>query len=324
MTRRVHFGAWHLDEQPPVALSLRALGLGDLLTALPALRAVAAAHPVHRHLLACPLPLRPLALLTDAVDDVVPARPLRPFRVPPPAVAFNLHGCGPQSHAVLRALRPARLVAFGCDDVEWREEEHEVDRWCRLLRENGIPADRNDLHIERPPGDPGTPERATVIHPGAASNARRWPAERFAAVARHELRGGRPVVITGSAGERELAERVADLAGLSRSSVAAGRTDLLGLARIVASAGRVVCGDTGVAHLATALRTPSVLLFGPVSPARWGPPPRPWHHVLWTGGTGDPHCGEPDPGLLEIREEEVIDALEILPTEAEARSFAAH
>ncbi len=64
----------------------------------------------------------------------------------------------------------------------------------------------------------------------------------------------------------------------------AGRTDLVELAAAVAAAGRVVCGDTGVAHLATALGTPSVVLFGPTSPARWGPPAdRPQHRVLWAG-----------------------------------------
>jgi len=314
-----------------VILVLRALGLGDLLTAIPALRAIRRARPDEHLALATSGWLAPLVDHIGVVDELVAVRGLAPVPLSErPAVAVNLHGRGPQSTRLLLDLQPVRLVAFAHADVPatrgmpaWTAHEHEVDRWCRLLRENGIPADRNDLLIERPPGAPGTPPGATVVHPGAASNARRWPAERFAAIARHELRSGRPVVITGSPGERGLAESVADLAGASRTSVAAGRTDLLGLARIVASAGRVVCGDTGVAHLATALRTPSVLLFGPVSPARWGPPPRPWHHVLWTGGTGDPHGGEPDPGLLEICEDQVIDALEMLPSEAEARSFAA-
>jgi ADP-heptose:LPS heptosyltransferase len=72
----------------------------------------------------------------------------------------------------------------------------------------------------------------------------------------------------------------------------------------------VICGDTGVAHLATALNTPSVLLFGPTSPDTWGPPPsRPIHHVLWAGRTGDPHGTTPDPGLLEIQPDDVLHAL---------------
>jgi ADP-heptose:LPS heptosyltransferase len=72
----------------------------------------------------------------------------------------------------------------------------------------------------------------------------------------------------------------------------------------------VACGDTGVAHLATALGTASVVLFGPTAPAAWGPPrDRPRHTVLWAGRTGDPHGSQPDPGLLEIETDDVVAAL---------------
>jgi hypothetical protein len=57
-----------------------------------------------------------------------------------------------------------------------------------------------------------------------------------------------------------------------------------------------------------------VLLFGPVSPAGWGPPADGPHHVLWHGdGTGDPHGRQVDPALLAITVEEVLDAVEKLP-----------
>jgi ADP-heptose:LPS heptosyltransferase len=92
--------------------------------------------------------------------------------------------------------------------------------------------------------------------------------------------------------------------------VLAGRTDLRGLAETVAGAGRVVCGDTGVAHLATAFGTPSVVLFGPTPPSEWGPPPdRAQHRALWAGRRGDPHARTPDPGLLEIGVADVLAAL---------------
>lgn len=158
-----------------------------------------------------------------------------------------------------------------------------------------------------------------MIHPGAASAARRWPAERFAAVARSEAAAGRRVLVTGGPDEERLACGVAALAGLEPGASLAGKTSLLQLAEVVASASRVVCGDTGVAHLATALRTPSVLLFGPTSPRAWGPPPdRPQHVVLWMGRTGDPHGDRPDPGLLETSVEEVLAALAREPARAAA------
>jgi uncharacterized protein YjbJ (UPF0337 family) len=112
-------------------------------------------------------------------------------------------------------------------------------------------------------------------------------------------------VVTGSAEERPLAEAVAG--GEPGIDVLAGRTTLLELAALVADAGRVLCGDTGVAHLATAFRTPSVLLFGPTPPEEWGPPrDRAQHVVLHRGGRGDPHGDAPDPRLLAITVEDVL------------------
>jgi hypothetical protein len=90
----------------PTVLVLRALGVGDLLTAVPALRGLRSAYPDHRLVLAAPAPLRELAMLTAAVDDLRPISQLGPlpWREPSPAVAVNLHGRGPQSTVALRAL----------------------------------------------------------------------------------------------------------------------------------------------------------------------------------------------------------------------------
>jgi ADP-heptose:LPS heptosyltransferase len=310
-----------LSDQPRLVV-LRALGLGDLLTSLPALRALSDAFPGHERVLAAPRALAPLALMTGSVHRVVDTAPLAslPAGVRRPDTAVNLHGRGPQSHRVLLAARPGTLIAFAHEDVPestggppWDPNEHEVGRWCRLLRSHGIAADpsRLDLPIERSPRaeDVGP----TVIHPGAAFAARRWPAERWAAVAAAETRSGRRVVVTGTTDEVVLARAIADRAGLGSDAVVAGTTDMVGLARLVANAERVVCGDTGIAHLATAVGTPSVVLFGPERPSRWGPPPdRPWHRALWAGRTGDPRSDRPDAGLLAIEVADVLGALEAL------------
>jgi ADP-heptose:LPS heptosyltransferase len=106
-----------------------------------------------------------------------------------------------------------------------------------------------------------------------------------------------------------LAEAVIERAGLPRSANHVGATGLLELAAIVAHAGAVCSGDTGIAHLATAFGTPSVVLFGPVSPAEWGPPPSERHRALWKGIRGDPHGDRPARGLLAIGVDEVARAL---------------
>lgn len=300
-------------------LVLRALGLGDLLTAVPALRALRRGFPAHRIALAAPGPLAPLAALTGAVDTVLPAHGLIPVPWPAhlgprPDVAVNLHGRGPQSHRLLLALRPAQLMAFahpavaGVPGPPWRQAEHEVSRWCRLAGWYGVPADPACLGLDEP-AEANPAPGVTIIHPGAGSPARCWPARRFAGVAAALRRDGHRIVVTGDPSQSALARRVAALAGLPEENCLAGRTTVTELAALVAGARLVICGDTGIGHLATAYRTPSVVLFGPVSPARWGPPPDQACHVaLWAGRTGDPHGRHGDPGLLEIAVPDVLRA----------------
>jgi ADP-heptose:LPS heptosyltransferase len=314
-------------ERPRLTV-LRALGLGDLLTAVPALRALARAFPEHRRLLAAPAWLAPLLLLIvedgrPCLDELIATDGLGadPRQLPEAEIAVNLHGRGPESHRLLLARKPGRLLAFSHEEVpesagmpRWRAEEHEVERWCRMLRESGIAADPEQLGIRRPDDDaPASARGATVLHPGAASAARRWPARRWAALARTEREAGRTVLITGSRSEAELVRAIVSEAGLGPRCAIAGSLDLLELAALVAVAGVIVCGDTGVAHLATALGVRSLLLFGPTPPRLWGPPPgRRRHRVIWTGGSGDPHGTTPDPGLLAIEVGVVIAALEEL------------
>jgi ADP-heptose:LPS heptosyltransferase len=294
---------------------LRALGLGDLLTAVPALRAVRRARPHARVLLAAPRALAPLALHTGAVDDVVDTAPLAPLDLALHGadLAVNLHGRGPQSTALLRATRPRALVSYGlAAGPVWRPDEHEVHRWCRLLAESGVPADPADLLLGRPAA-PAPVERAVLVHPGAAQPSRRWPAQRWADVVRGLVERGADVHLTGGPDEQALAEEVAERAGVGPERVLAGRTDLLALAAAVASARLLVSVDTGVAHLATAFGTPSVVLFGPTPPALWGPPgDRPQHRVLWAGRTGDNFADEVDPGLLELLPDDVLAAADAL------------
>jgi len=299
----------------PQLLVLRALGLGDFLTGVPALRALRSARPDHELVLAAPPVLEPLARLAGVADRLLGTGGLAApaWSGGPPDLAVNLHGRGPQSHELLRALHPALLVGFGCaaaghDGPAWDDDEHEVRRWCRLVEEGlQVGADPQDLKLPAP-STPAPAPGAVVVHPGAAYPSRRWPPDRFAAVARALLRTGHDVVLTGGPDEAPLARAVAARAGLPPEAVLAGRTGLLELAAQVAGARLVVCGDTGVAHLATAFGTPSVVLFGPMPPQRWGPPADGPHTVLWHGtGVGDPWGDHVDPALLRIGVDEVLD-----------------
>ncbi|HET9028699.1 MAG TPA: glycosyltransferase family 9 protein [Candidatus Aquilonibacter sp.] len=305
----------------PRLVMLRALALGDFLTAVPAYRALARAFPGHYRVLAAPVALAPLAELCGDIDEVVDTAALSPLD---PAlagadVAVNLHGRGPQSHRLLLETEPRRLIAFAHPDISgfeaapaFRQDEHEVRRWCRLLEESGIRTDPRDLDLRAAPYC-GPHRGAVVLHCGASSESRRWPIAAWIELAAQLHRDGYRVVFTGTQREFRRARVIARNAGVPIDRVTAGRTTVTELVSLVAAARAVVCGDTGVAHVATAVGTPSVVLFGPISPASWGPPrERRQHRVLWRGRIGDPHAAVVDPGLASITVEEVRRELDAL------------
>jgi ADP-heptose:LPS heptosyltransferase len=312
-------------------LVLRALGLGDFLTGVPALRGLRRALPGAEVVLAAPVGLAPLVSLSGTVDRLLDTRgPVAPaWTGPPPAIAVDLHGRGPQSHLALAALAPRRLVGFACAEIGhdgpvWIADEHERERWCRLVGEGlGVAADPDDVRLEAPSGTAPVPG-AVIVHPGAASPARRWPVDRFAEVARWAAGRGLEVAVTGAAEEADLAGEVARTAGLPSYAVLAGRTDLADLARQVAAARLVVCGDTGMAHLASAFGVPSVVLFGPVPPQEWGPPRAGPHVAVWKGSErGDPHASRVDPALLDISVADVVHHAESVLAACGAQCSAA-
>ena len=307
------------DHGQPVLLVLRALKLGDLLVAVPALRGLKRAFPGHRILYAAP------AWVAEAVELVgglhlLPTPGLdAPLAIPPGVVdvAVNLHGNGPGSRQRLAELDARRILAHrgpGIDGPEWTTGIPERERWTRLLAWHGIDADPLDYRLD-PPAAPSPRPGATVIHVGASSGSRFWPVERFAEVAAELTRAGHEVVFTGGVSERGRAEEAAALAKLKGADldggVLAGRLGLAGFAATIAEARLVVSADTGAAHLASAYARPSVVLFGPASAEEWGPPPGP-HVVLTDAGLrrGDVFTSDPDPALLAVSVRDVLRAVE--------------
>jgi ADP-heptose:LPS heptosyltransferase len=123
-------------------------------------------------------------------------------------------------------------------------------------------------------------------------------------VAEALVRRGYAVAVTGSAGEKDLTRRVSRAAPGSLDL--GGRTDLSTLIALVRLTSIMVSNDTGPAHLAYALKTPSVTLFGPTTDAeRWGPLDRGRNAVL----RGDP--------ISEVPVEDVLQNVETLVGERE-------
>ncbi|HEX6326486.1 MAG TPA: glycosyltransferase family 9 protein [Jiangellaceae bacterium] len=297
-------------------LVLRALGLGDTVAGIAALRGVRRAWPAGRIVLAAPSRYAGWLRGLGVVDEVLHTQGLARLDWPIGGhVAVNLHGCGPQSHRLLTATRPARLIAFRCgaaghdEGPDWSWDEHEVVRWCRLVSYAGGPCGPEDLRLP-----PAAVNGNVVVHPGAASAARRWPEQRWREVVRSLVDRGHDVAVTGDRTERSLCAGI--VSGMPQARSLAGRLSVSALAELIAGAALLLASDTGPAHLATAYGTPSVLLFGPTSPARWGPVIDVDRHVvLWHGGSGhgDPHAAEVDPALARIEVDEVLSvAFELL------------
>jgi ADP-heptose:LPS heptosyltransferase len=136
------------------------------------------------------------------------------------------------------------------------------------------------------------------MHPGATDPRRRWPADRFGAVAAAAAERGVLVAVVGDAGDAELADQVvcaarSVLAGSLRDRVLslADRVPLGGLVGVLAEADVVLGNDSGPRHLAAALGTPTVSVFWVGNVLNAGPFGRSRHRVLLGWVTRCPVCG---------------------------------
>lgn len=297
-----------LGHSPRRILVFRALVLGDMLCAIPAIRALRSAYPdAHISLVGLPWATEFAARFNHYFDDFFdfpgfPGLPERPFDATRfPAflsdiqrrrfdVALQLHGSGSFVNpltAMFNARCPAGYYLPGdyCPDEEtfmpYPDSEPEVRRHVRLMEFLGIPSageelelpvtdrDRNELHqLHETRLLDTTPY--VCIHPGARYLSRRWPADRFARVGDLLAGAGYTVVITGSAAERELAASVSRAMDRPHLNFA-GRTTLGTMAALIEGAQLVLSNDTGISHVAAALKTPSVVIVTGSDPQRWAP-----------------------------------------------------
>jgi heptosyltransferase-1 len=157
-----------------------------------------------------------------------------------------------------------------------RETRHVVDINLGLLSVLGIPPAEAEFPIEQTDSEAAhlasrqSGGRYALLNPGAAWPNKRWPPSRLAAVA-VELRAkhGMMSVVLWGPGEETLAAEV--VAGAGGAAVLSAKTTLADLVALARGASLMVSGDTGPTHVAAALGTPIVGIYGPTRPARNGP-----------------------------------------------------
>lgn len=233
----------------------------------------------------------PPAVTRDGIDAL--AAQIARLRVDVALVLTSFHQSPLPMAMVLRMAGVDRIGAISVDypgsllDVRHLADDdvHEVARALSLGEAMGylLPAGddgalrlRSDIMAPSKRATQAVPEgRYVVVHPGVSVSARAWAPEKHAEVVSRLVAIGWQVVVTGGPGEEEL---TAEVAG-GRAIDLGGRLDLAGTARVIAGARALVAGNTGPAHLASAVSTPVVSLYAPTVPAsRW----RPWMvpHVL--------------------------------------------
>lgn len=154
-----------------------------------------------------------------------------------------------------------------------------------------------------------------AIHPGASIPERRWPVERYAELARRLSEKGYPIVVLGGAADRDAANRIAAATAGSRVNLS-GRTSLPVAAAVVSRVAVYVSADTGLLHLAYAVGTPTVHLFGPGVLSKWGPPGRHFRTLAAKVSCSPctiygytPPCTQGMVCMLEISAEQVLAAV---------------
>jgi len=147
---------------------------------------------------------------------------------------------------------------------------------------------------------------AVLINPGAGWGAKRWPVERYAAVAQGLIELGCRVLINVGPGEEPLAEVIVRQTHGAATALTCSLAQLIALTRRIAL---IIAGDTGPLHLACALGVPVVGVYGPTDPSRNGPFGARFTVLRSPLSRRDHSRYEaPEAGLLTIQPEEVLRA----------------
>lgn len=347
---------------PRRAAVFRALQLGDMLCAAPALHALRASWPhAHITLIGLPWAAEFVERFASLIDELVVFPGARGFPEQPETdsglphflaamrerrfdLVIQMHGSGGPANAIVKQLGAAACAGFLQPHeapepgfIFWPDALPEPQRYLSLVRALGLHAVNDALWFPLTAHDRDEyaalesqhgiePKRLVLIHPGAQLPSRRWPAARFAEVADALSMRGWQIAITGTSSEAPITDTV--IGAMAAPSLhLAGATSLGGLAALVEHARLVVCNDTGISHVAAAMGTPSTVIASGSDTRRWAPLDHERHRVIADYPPCRPcaflDCPYGHPCALNVSVERVLDvALDQLARHSRARPAA--
>jgi ADP-heptose:LPS heptosyltransferase len=295
----------------------RTLKLGDMLCAVPALRALRVTYPkaeitllglpwadafVERfhayidrfiHFPGCEgLPEQPYNRIQ--LEDFIHQMQRENFDL-----VLQMQGNGTIVNLLLCLFNAEHLAGFYNDEsymaselfMQYPEHEYEAQKHVSLMQHLGI--EPQGLELEFPITEKDEQEfdelclplmenKYVCIHPGSAASWRRWPTQYFAALGDHCIESGFTVVVTGTAEERDITREL--IKRIHHPVIdLTGKTSLGVMAVLIKKAFMLIANCTGVSHIAAAVKTPSVIISLDGEPERWAPPDKNMHHVIdWT------------------------------------------
>ncbi len=293
----------------------RALQLGDLLCAIPAIRALRAQFPLaHIALIGLPWAESLVKRFPQYFDYFIhfpgyPGFPEQP--VDPEAfttflggvqaakfdLAIQIQGNGTLINPVIELFGATYTAGFCvtgdyCPDeklfLQYPTGIHEIERHLALMKHLGIPSRGTQLEFPLTSADeaafralelPVKSKKYVCVHPGSRGAWRQWPPACFAALADYCIDQGLAVVLTGTETERPIVDDV--VKHMKKVPViAAGKTSLGAIGVLIRNAYALIANCTGVSHMAAAFQTPGIVISMDGEPERWAPLNKSLHFTI--------------------------------------------
>ena len=293
----------------------RALQLGDMLCAVPALRALRRAYPQARiTLTGLPWEQSFQERFSDYIDDFIwfPGYPGLPEQALNPQdftvfltvvqqrkfdLAIQLQGNGSIVNPMVELFGAGLTAGYFLENDYTPNKEYfmaypdygsEITRHTMLMEFLGIPSKGDELEFPLNNSDDEAYESLELdlqpgsyicIHPGSRGHWRQWPAERFAAIADFCAGLGFKIVVTGTDAERSITAGVIKQMESDALNLT-GKTNLGAIAILIKNAHALISNCTGVSHIAAAFKTPSIVISMDGEPERWGPINKQLHKTI--------------------------------------------